>query len=209
MNSHEDEIIEDLFLDITFPEGLQGFEITSMEFFTVVQRGKNGAESRLILNKRGRIKYILETAILHPNKIEEVVNFFKIAKGRGHSFRFKDVNDFKVCGEGLIGNEDGVLSLCKTYAYETFEFKRIITKPRRNTIKLFDNNKLLKENEDYMIDYSTGTVTFMPKTPANPFVKAYFEFDIEARFEADELIIKRDSWGNLFLPSLIITEIVS
>lgn len=85
--------MRELFLDVYFPQDSCVFERQEVEFFTNVQIAKNGFETRLILSDFGRSKFLLEEAIFHKQKIDEIFTFFKIVKGRGFSFRFLDEID--------------------------------------------------------------------------------------------------------------------
>ncbi len=195
----------DLFLDIRFPSQNCIFLRQSIEFFTNVQIAKNGFETRMILEEAGKNKFLLEETILHNNTITEICNFFKIVKGRGFSFRFKDELDFKAENQNFIINEDGVF-LCKKYEYQGYAFIKRITKPVKNTLQILSGDVPLTEGLDYTIDFSTGQIA--TEQDVN-LLKAYFEFDLNVRFDADELLVQKDLDGNLFIKNLVLIEVLN
>ena len=196
--------MKNLFLDISFPRNFCNFYKHSVEFFTNVQIAKNGFESRLILSDFGRSKFILEETIFPQEKIEEIWTFFKIVKGRGHSFRFLDESDYKAESQNLLLVENS-LFLCKTYSFGGLSFTRQITKPLQNSVAIIAQDELLEEGKDYEVNYQTGEV-FLKSNIFSP--KASFNFEVEVRFENDELAIMRDKFDNFILKNLILTEVL-
>lgn len=202
--------MKNLFLDVEFPKGSCIFEKQLIEFFTVVQTSKNGFENRIILNEFGRSKYFLEDCIMHKAKITEICNFFKLVRGRGYSFRFFDDIDFRGTNEKIEFLQNGEFILTRTYKVGKEEFRKFITKPKPKSLILKFGDALLEEEVDFKIDYSSGILRFLTrKLQENAFqIRAFFEFDIEVRFDADELKIVKDKFGNMALKDLILTEVV-
>jgi uncharacterized protein (TIGR02217 family) len=196
--------MKNLFLDISFPVSLCNFYASSIEFFTNVQIAKNGFESRFILSDFGRRKFKLEEEIFSPEKVLEILTFFQLAKGRGFSFRFLDKLDFQGKNENLTEAE-GVFYLTKSYQIQGKELKRLITKPQNGKVEIFSSGEKLTEGKDFKVDYLTGKIVFF-----NHFldVKTYFDFDVEVRFENDEILVEQDKSGNLTLKNLILTEVL-
>ena len=196
--------MKNLFLDISFPKNFCNFYKHSVEFFTNLQIAKNGSESRLVLSDVGRSKFILEEAIFSEEKVQEIWAFFNLVKGRGHSFRFLDEKDNKAENQDLLKTEDGIF-LCKTYTVCGLSVVRKITKPIKNELKITTQNGILQESKDYDVDYKTGEI-FLKSNVFSP--KASFKFDIEMRFDSDELIIMQDKFGNFIIKNLILTEVL-
>jgi uncharacterized protein (TIGR02217 family) len=196
--------MKNLFLDISFPKSFCNFYKHSVEFFTNLQIAKNGSESRLILSDFGRSKFILEEAIFPESKVNEIWAFYCLVKGRGHSFRFLDEKDNQAENQDLLTTEDGIF-LSKTYLICGLPFVRKITKPIKNELKITTQNGILEESKDYEANYQTGEILLK----SNIFsLKASFKFEIEVRFESDELVITRDKFGNFIIKNLILTEVL-
>ena len=200
--------MKDLFLDCNFPQEGCLFLKHSVEFFTNVQTAKNGRETRMILSEFGRSKFKLEESILQLEKINEIYQFFKIAKGRGLSFKFFDELDFKAEEEHLTMEDGGGFFLLKTYQYKNYSLKKRISKPKKGSLVVKSNGLTLAEGKDYGVNYQTGEIAFVNNYLDVASVVASFDFDIEVRFENDELFIQKDYFGNFYLQNLSLIEVV-
>jgi uncharacterized protein (TIGR02217 family) len=202
--------MQELFLDINFPKKICHFERNIVEFFTIVQKAKNGSENRVILNDIGCMKYVIEGGMMKKSDIETISNFFRIVKGRGFSFRFFDENDNSAIDEILEKISEDTYQLIKTYKFSDFLAKKNITKPIQNTVILKSEEGVLIENTDYIVQHLTGNIKILnPKFLANiQNIRATFNFDVEVRFENDELKISQDKFNNFYLNELTMTEII-
>lgn len=197
------------FLDLNFPTNICKFYKSSCEFFTIVQQAKNGKENRVILNSTGRNKFIHYGGVIKKSESETLFNFFKIVKGRGLSFRFFDENENIAENEPLKHIQNNIFQLCKTYSYQSYEDFKHITKPIENTLILQCDEEILLSNQDYNLEKNTGIITIINPNfleNANK-IKAFFSYDLEARFEQDELKTTKDKFGNILLEEIIICEV--
>jgi uncharacterized protein (TIGR02217 family) len=199
--------MNDLFLDISFPASECIFNQHSIEFFTNLQIAKNGFETRLILSDFGRNKFILEEAIFAKEKVLEICNFFKLVKGRGYSFRFLDETDYTAYNQTLIKTPNGGYFLQKSYKIGKMFTSKAITKPIVGSVEIFAENEILTEGRDYDVNYQTGEIFLNPSLKAL-FITSSFKFELEVRFESDELQIMRDKFGNFVIKNLILTEVL-
>jgi uncharacterized protein (TIGR02217 family) len=202
--------MQELFLDINFPKKICNFERNIIEFFTIVQKAKNGSENRVILNNVGCMKYVIEGGMMKKSDIETISNFFRIVKGRGFSFRFFDENDHTATGETLEKITEDTYQLIKTYKFSDFTAKKNITKPTQNSVILKSGEDVLIENTDYIVQYLTGNIKILnTKFLANiENIRTNFHFDFEVRFENDELKVSQDKFNNFYLNELTLTEII-
>ena len=200
--------MKDLFLDCNFPQEGCFFIRHSVEFFTNVQTTKNGYETRVILSEFGRSKFKLEESILQPEKINEIYKFFKIVKGRGFSFRFFDELDNKLEDGILLQDDSEKLFLLSTFEYKNYSLAKKITKPKKGTVVIKNGDITLCESKDYIVHYQTGEVTLMNDGLNLRDIKCSCNFDIEVRFESDELLIQKDSFGNFYIQNLSLIEVI-
>jgi len=156
--------------------------------------------------------------------VDELINFFYIVNGMGHSFRMKDWSDFEIGYEngsttgisrqflGLGNDVKTDFQIFKRYAFggQTFD--------RTGLTKMVDNNKvvltldgLLQNNPaDYTIDADRGLFKFVT-APASTggtgpggeeLLEFRCEFDLHGRLDTDDLKVNLEmfnagSWPNI------------
>jgi len=185
------------FMDISFPADIAYGSAGGPKFNTSVITVKSGREKRNINWEYPRIEYNVATGIQDVEELQELIEFFHTVYGKGHSFRFRDKQDYKSCriqydpsfDDRSIGTGDG--STVDFQIYKIYQFagqvgcERKITKPVVDTVLVGVGGSEMTSG--WSVDYSTGVITFdsAPADGAN--ITAGFVFDIEARFDTDTL----------------------
>lgn len=186
---------------LRLPEKLSYGAVGGSQFSTDIITSSSGFEQRIINWSYPRAKYNLLQALETKEDIDELIKFFNIHKGRGHSFRFKDFCDFSVTKQ-KIGVGDGKTSsyqLIKTYSLDQLSVDRKINKPVFNSLNIFLNNK----KTDFECDYEKGLITLKEVPELGEIITASFEFDVEVRFDMDHLEVSPDPLHNYKDISLI------
>lgn len=176
------------------------------------ERNSRWADSRRFFNAGYGVRSV--------DDLQTVIQFFEERRGRLYGFRWKDHADFK---SGLplaattptdqsIGTGDGstsVFQLTKTYGGALAPYSRDVTKPVAGTVKIAVDGAIQNEGSDYMVDASTGLVTFFVGSvpSAGVVVSAGFEFDVPVRFDSDRLEINLRSFEHGAIPSIPIVEV--
>lgn len=195
------------FFDICFPEDLVLFRNSAIEFFTIVQKAKNGSETRVALNALGRSKYEAENVLLTKSNAHRLATFFRIVMGMGYSFRFKDSFDFSAKDQ-ILEVVDKNAALRKTYQFLEKKYDRMITKPVQSSIVIMgEDRSILEDGVDYIPNYATGMIRFSNETDRKK-VLASFEFDTEVRFGQDELSFVQERYERIVLPKISLIEVI-
>jgi len=182
------------FLNVQFPlevaAGASGGPIYSTDVIVMgsgfEQRNQNWAGSRATWD--------VSRACDTEAKRGALIAFFRVAKGRANSFRFRDFTDYKASlSEGILaalGGND--YQLQKRYSNAAGAEDRDIIKPVSGTLTIRDGAAVLVEAVDYSVDYATGIVTALGGTPPVPDSWAG-EFDVHARFAQDSLRLAHEA----------------
>lgn len=149
-----------------------------------------------------------------------VRRFYLARRGRLRPFRFKDWADWKSCDpnvavssvDQVIGAGPGPHQLVKLYADDVLPLTRAIKKPVAGTVRIsVDGVETLAGGAfPWSVDGATGIVTFTgsgPTLPAGQTIRAGFEFDVPARFNADDLVVDQIEPEVLVAQSIDIIEI--
>lgn len=116
--------------------------------------------------------------------------FFMAARGRLHSWRFKDWADFSASHTGaekgvVLGLTSTAFQLVKRYTSGSNTQDRIIRKPIASGFQIKDGSTTLTLTTDYSLDATTGMViTTSARTAAN--LTWAGEFDVPMRFDTDK-----------------------
>lgn len=195
------------FSDNRFPTDISYGISGGPQFDTEIVETHSGAEYRNIRTPYGRNKYNIASGIKTKTQLDEVINFFRAVKGRAIGFRFKDWLDYNVENQ-FIGSGDGItktFQLIKIYALGTNMEVRKITKPVRESIEIFINNK---KTRLYKIDWENGIITF-PKPPRKiSNITASFEFDVPVRFDTDHISASIENYGVHAIDSIDLIELI-
>ncbi|MCH9754201.1 MAG: DUF2460 domain-containing protein, partial [Alphaproteobacteria bacterium] len=125
------------FLENRFPTDISYGVSGGPCFDTEIVETHSGTEYRNIRTPYGRNKYNIASGIKTQNQLDEVINFFRVVKGKGIGFRFKDWLDYKV-EKQFLGYSDGKvkkMQLTKIYSLGTSNEIRKITKLVKGTIE--------------------------------------------------------------------------
>jgi uncharacterized protein (TIGR02217 family) len=185
-----------MFLNIRLPDDISYGAVGGPEFSTNITTLNNGCEHRNINWNYPRHLYNISYDILNKSMIKSLLDFFLIAQGKAHSFRFRDWLDYETKSELItqssINNDKKTFQINKTYKINDLTFTRKITKLVNGSVKIFNKDKkTLVENTDYTINYSSGLIILKNLVTEDLF--ADFEFDVPVRFDHDhcELTINK------------------
>lgn len=195
--------------DLIFPESISMKSTYTIEYKTTVCTAKNGYELRIANIDYPLLSYNIINDLKSKTEIENLVNFFKLTKGKAIGFKFKDWLDYKVNSQ-VIATADGEnkdFQLIKTYLLGNHVQIRKITKPIEGTVKIYVND--IEDKTNISIDYEKGLVSFSSAPANNSIIKADFEFYVPVRFDTDKLDItmKNSKYGEI--KELKIIEIIS
>lgn len=152
--------------------------------------------------------------------LHTVIGFFEARHGRLHGFRWKDRADHASGDYGvpvtstdeLLGTGDGsaaTFNLIKHYSSGGATYSRPITKPVESTVRVAVNGVEQVIASDFVVDLTTGLVTFLAGHEPAPglSVTAGFEFDVPVRFDTDFLDISLTGFDAGDIPSIPLVEI--
>ena len=186
------------FHEVRFPTDIAFRSLGGPTRRTIIVQAASGGESRNALWANSRRRYDVGHGVKSLQDLYQVIEFFEERRGRLHAFRFKDRTDFRSKGPNEapafddveIGTGNGVATtfqLIKTYGSAYAPWSRTIKKPVTGTVKIGVNG--VERGSGWTVDVTTGIVTFSAAPGNGLAVTAGFEFDVPARFDADELEI--------------------
>jgi uncharacterized protein (TIGR02217 family) len=185
------------FLEVRFPSDISYGATGGPTYSTDVVAMFSGHEQRNSNWKNARSRYNISTGVKTEEQWQALISFFRSCKGKAYGFRFKDWGDYKGIKQ-RIAISDGMkheFQLIKTYSSGDTLVTRIIKKPVKNTVKIYQQSNLRREF-DYLVDYTTGIVTFAEAPASGAIIMADFEFDVPVRFDTDELQLSIDSFNS-------------
>ncbi len=190
------------FHEIRFPTRISIASSGGPERRTEVIVLGSGHEERNTRWADSRRSYNAGYGVKTRNDLHDVIAFFEERRGRLHGFRWSDRTDNKSCPpqdtpsltDQLLGAGNGTTAafqLIKTYGGSFAPYARAISKPVAGTVLVALDGVAQTETADFIVDPTTGIVTFVPgKEPSSGAqVTAGFEFDVPVRFDTDELKI--------------------
>lgn len=147
--------------------------------------------------------------------IEAVIHFFEARRGRLYGFRFRDPFDHKSSSlaetpdaeDQAIGTGDGATTafqLVKTYQSGPAAYQRQIRKPVAGSVLAAVDGA----PASFLVDETTGLVTFAAAPPAGAIVTAGFLFDTPVRFDADAMRINLAAFEAGDIPSIPLIEVL-
>lgn len=193
------------FIDEYLPDEVPGFPcMASPRFKTTIQVDFGGGERRNQDWEHPLHLYTLPEAIARDwEEIEDLKNHWLIMRGPFHSFPFYDPFDFASCDlvrpnttpsismlDQVLGTGDGFtdsFQLVKKYQVGSETYNRTINHPVLSSVLIADNGVLVSSS-DYTVSRTTGIVTFDTPPLNGHALKAGFLFDVEVRYEADDII---------------------
>ena len=173
------------FSNVRFPERLSLGAAGGPEYSTIVHSIANGHEERIVQWQYPKYRFNLSSAIESKKDLDDLVAFFVAHKGKAISFRFKDWTDYKCAGQ-KIEPINGIYKLYKSYKCAGIEVRRNITKPVEGSVIVYSDGVKIDANVDYM----TGELSLADRSYKN--ISVDFEFDVQVRFDMDDLQISAD-----------------
>ena len=184
------------FHDTRFPPDISLGARGGPERKTQVVIRANGRETRNQQWADSRRRYNAAKGVRSMNDLHKVVEFFEERRGRMYAFRWKDWADYKSCPPGdeisatdqVLGVGDGVqkeFQLVKTYGANFEPYTRKILLPAETKPIITAVGGVPAAG--FVLDPTTGLLTFAVAPAAGQQVTAGFEFDVPARFDSDTL----------------------
>jgi uncharacterized protein (TIGR02217 family) len=174
------------FLDIRFPVNIAYGAVGGPGYSTDVVTLNSGFENRNQNWSVARCMYDAAKGCKTDQDRIDLIKFFRVAKGKMHSFRWRDFSDYEVLtGEGtLTALGGGTFQLVKQYTNGAGTENRTITLPVNAVVKQGSTTLVL--NTHYTLSLTTGVLTIIGSpTPAPDSWTG--EFDVPARFDTDQL----------------------
>jgi uncharacterized protein (TIGR02217 family) len=174
------------FLDIRFPVNIAYGAVGGPGYSTDVVTLNSGFENRNQNWSVARCMYDAAKGCKTDQDRIDLIKFFRVAKGKMHSFRWRDFSDYEVLtGEGtLTALGGGTFQLVKQYTNAAGTENRTITLPINAVVKQGSTTLVL--NTHYTLSLTTGVLTIIGSpTPAPDSWTG--EFDVPARFDTDQL----------------------
>lgn len=177
---------------------------------------KSGYEERNQSWQHSRRKYDASVGLRNIGDLHDIMKFWEARRGQLYGFRWKDWADYRSSrGKAAITDTDVVIAagdgtttsfqLVKRYEDGGEEYVRPIRKPVVGTVVVSLDD--VSQPSGWTLDSTTGIVTFSSAPGNGVVIKAGFEFDVPARFDADELSISIDAFEAGTLPSIEVIEI--
>jgi len=186
------------FHEVRFPTALSFGSIGGPERRTDVVTLASGFEERNTPWAHSRRRYDAGIGLRSMDDIDALIAFFEARRGQMYGFRWKDWSDFKSCKpsavvsaiDQVIGTGDGVqaeFGLVKGYASGEAGYQRPIAKPVEGSVRVALDGVSQVEGDDFLVDATTGIVTFFAEPFVGVSVTAGFEFDVPVRFDTDRI----------------------
>jgi len=194
------------FHEVLFPPKIAYGASGGPEFNTSIALSINGFEQRNINWRHARGRWDISSGIKDSRDTEEIQAFFRARHGKAFGFRFRDWSDYKVVDQ-LIGIGDGnkkIFELIKEYKSGTYNYIRRILKPVEASVKVRLGTV---PTTAYSLDATTGVITFKTAPEKGVNIVTDFEFDIPARFDTDQIIVRATGPNRFVADSIPIVEI--
>lgn len=184
------------FLDLTFPHGIAAGVTGGPERRVDIVALASGDEERNARWKNSRRSYDASLGVRDVDDAAQVIALFEETGGPLHSFRFRDWSDFSsalttrkkpTALDQTIGTGDGVTTVFQlTKSYGTLTpYQRDISKPVAGTVLVALD--LIESVTGWVIDQSTGQISFDVAPASGVQISAGFLFDVPVRFDAQRL----------------------
>jgi uncharacterized protein (TIGR02217 family) len=189
------------FHEIRFPDNISRGARGGPERRTQIVELASGDEERNAIWANSRRRYDAAYGIRRADDLTAVVAFFEARNGRLYGFRWKDWGDYKSClpsvtpfpTDQTIGTGDGATTtfqLVKAYISGAQTWTRAITKPVTGTATVSIDGVV--QASGWLVDTTTGLVTFATAPASGTVITAGFEFDVPVRFDTDRLDVTHD-----------------
>ena len=206
------------FHDVRFPETLSFGSLGGPERRTEIVTLASGHEERNSPWAQARRRYDAGLGLRSLDDIERLIAFFEARQGMLHGFRWKDWADYKSCPASAavsafdqhLGNGDEQkkdFQLVKTYRSGLQGTVRVIARPVVGTVRVAVGGIERKELIDWVVDSTTGVVSFFDAPAEAAEVTAGFEFDVPVRFDTDLIQVSVASFQAGDVPRVPVIEV--
>jgi uncharacterized protein (TIGR02217 family) len=206
------------FHEVRFPTGIALGASGGPERRTEIVTLSTGHEERNSRWADSRRRYNAGYGLRSLDDIHAVIAFFEERRGRLFGFRWRDAIDHKSCNPSMeptpldqpIGEGDGdtaTFPLTKTYGSIHAPYRREISKPVADSVRLAVDGVEVEEGAAWNCDATTGLITFAEAPAEGAAITAGFEFDVPVRFDSDRLEINLSTFEAGEIPSIPLTEI--
>ena len=206
------------FHEIRFPATLSFGSMGGPERRTEIVTLANGYEERNTPWAQARRRYDAGLGLRSLDDVETLIAFFESRAGMLHGFRWKDWADFRSCRSSRavtaldqsLGQGDGAstaFALKKTYVSGDWSAERLITKPVSGTVRVALGGVELIETQGWVLDTTTGIVTFADPPAVGAEITVGYEFDVPVRFDTDLIQVSVASFQAGDVPKVPVVEV--
>ncbi len=206
------------FHEIRFPANLSFGSVGGPERRTDVVTLASGHEERNTPWAHSRRRYDAGLGLRSLDDIAELIAFFEARRGQLYGFRWKDWADFKSCkpseqprhDDQVIARGDGVtrtFQLIRTYSSGENSYRRPIQKPVAGTMLASIQGNEMAEGADYVVDPTSGLITFTQPPLFNADISAGYEFDVPVRFDSDRILTSLANFQAGEVPDVPVIEV--
>ncbi len=206
------------FHDVRFPLAVSFGATGGPERRNEIVTLTSGREKRNARFSQSRRHYDAGTGVRSLSDLHDVLAFFEARRGSLHAFRFRDPFDMKSCrpeeavsaADQTIGMGDGTkarFALTKTYGEGGDAYRRLIARPRPETLRVAVGGMEKATPEDWSFDFATGEVVFGSIPGAGEEVTAGYEFDVPVRFDTERIAISLTAFKAGQIPSIPLIEV--
>jgi uncharacterized protein (TIGR02217 family) len=171
-----------------FPDNIAFGATVGPTYLTVVTPVYSGRDGRIVAWSQSRIRFDVGRRAMNAADTATLDAYFRAVKGRAYGFRIKDWTD-STCTvlQGVLVPQitAGVYQLAKQYVTGALFETRFIQKPVAGTVSIYKNSVLITTG--LALDNTTGLVTITPTPGGGDALSWAGQFDVPARFDADEM----------------------
>lgn len=206
------------FHEVQFPADLSFGALGGPQRRVDVVTLANGYEERNTPWAHSRRVYDAGLGLRSLDDVEAVIAFYEARYGQMFGFRWKDWSDFKSAipsapiarADQQIAVGDGetlAFQIVKTYRSGGHFYARPITKPVQGSVIVAVEQDDKKDGVDYVVDDTTGVITFNNPPDPDTRVFAGYEFDVPVRFDSDSLLTNIASFHAGQVPDIPVREV--
>lgn len=193
------------FHNINLPKFIEVFAVGKPEFLTSYVSTISGREVRISEREYAKQKYLIKDCHLNETQFGHFNSFFRARRGRQHTFRFRDYADFKAVKQIIAqgDNQSREFYFFKIYEDIISSSRRRITKPVKESVKLYINDQLL---ENVSLDCDKGIIKLENPLMKEQILTADFIFDVAVRFNSDSYEYAYCNDGSIELSPIELVE---
>jgi len=199
------------FDEVRLPDDIERGARGGPAFNTSIAQLQSGFERRNINWTRERSRWNVGYGVQSKVGYTRILEFFKVRRGRGYGFRFKDWSDYQIT-EQSIGTGDAsrvAFQIYKRYTSGPRSYDRPITKIVAGSYTVKVNAVTQTETTHFTLNANTGVITFVTPPGSGLPVTISCEFDVPVRFDTDELDLQVDLIEAGQVPNIPIVELLT